>query len=284
MKWYLPDCRIVGSVCSLHSSAPFARDAVVLAHGAQPDARMILGREQPDGSVEGERMTEAEWQELLACNEALALTAPVAAGHNAKCWLLRASFPERERAAQELRARADAIVHEESLDGVLVFVVDESRGADLLERWSRDAFDRAGQAGQRGEWDRAFEQANLAWLTDGSPGLDRVALLALATEQTQGASAAEDIIAFELNSRASRPEQELRSLTTCAECARFFIEFEREAGYEPGRIVVSEPLYTGEPGRTTTWSERGVLHVHPSDYEAALRAIAEASLQDEETP
>ena len=58
MKWNLEDCNIVGSVCSLHSPAPFSRDAVVLAHREHPGTQMILGREHADGSVEGERMTD----------------------------------------------------------------------------------------------------------------------------------------------------------------------------------------------------------------------------------
>jgi hypothetical protein len=203
---------MVGSVCSLRASSPFARDAVVLTNAQHSEAYMILGRELADGSVEGERMTDTEWHELLDCQEALAFAEPVEAGPNAKCWLLRESFPEREPAAAQLRACAGAILHEETREDVLIFVVDESRAADQLERWSRAAFDRAWRLGQLGEWGRAVELADLAWLTDRSLHLDRVALLALALELDQGASSAEDLIAFELNSRRGRPERELREL------------------------------------------------------------------------
>jgi hypothetical protein len=212
MSWNLQDCSIVGSVCSLHSSAPFARDAVVLAHREHPKMRMIYGREHANGSVEGEMMSAVEWRALLACEEALALAAPVAAGPHAKCWLLRERFPEREQAAARLRAQAGVVIHEEAREDVLIFVVDESRAADEIDRWSRAAFDHAWRLGQQGEWDRALEQADLAWLTDSTTGLDRVALLALVTERAHGASAAEDLIAFELNSRRGRPEGELRAL------------------------------------------------------------------------
>jgi hypothetical protein len=212
MIWNLRDCRMVGSVCSLRSSAPFSRDAVVLTNEKHPDTHMIRGREYADGSVEGERMTEAEWRDLLECEEALAFSEPVEARPNAKCWLLHETFPEREQAAGQLRTCTGAILHEEARDGVLIFVVDELRAADRLERWSREAFDRAWRLGQCGVWDRAVAYADLAWLTDRSLNLDRVALLALALEQAQGASAAEDLIAFELNSRVGRPERELRKL------------------------------------------------------------------------
>jgi hypothetical protein len=212
MSWNLRDCRMVGSVCSLRSSAPFSRDAVVLTNERHPGTHMIRGREHADGSVEGETMTEAEWRDLLECEEALAFSGPIEAGPNAKCLLLLETFPEREQAAGQLRACTDAILHEEAREGVLIFVVDESRAADELDRWSRAAFDHAWRLGQQGEWDRALEQADLAWLTDLALGLDRVALLALATERAQGASAAEDLIVFELNSRRGRPEPELRAL------------------------------------------------------------------------
>lgn len=203
---------MVGSVCSLRSSAPFVRDAVVLTNEEQPDVHMILGCEHADGSVEGERMTAAEWRDLLECEEALAFAEPVAAGPGAKCWILGSGFPEPQQAAARLRAQAGAVVHEEAREGVLIFVVDESRAADELERWSRTAFDHAWRLGQQGEWDGAVEQADLAWLTDLSLSLSRVALLALATERAQGPSAAEDLIVFELNSRRGRPEHELRAL------------------------------------------------------------------------
>lgn len=212
MIWNLRDCRMVGSVCSLRSSAPFSRDAVVLANERHPDTYMIRGREHADGSVEGEMMTESEWRDLLECEEALAFSGSVEAGPNAKCWLLHETFPEREQAAARLRAQAGAVIHEEAREGVLIFVVDESRAADELERWSRAAFDHAWRLGQQGEWDGAVEYADLAWLTDRSLNLDRVALLALVTEHAEGASAAEDLIAFELNSRKPRPEAELRRL------------------------------------------------------------------------
>jgi hypothetical protein len=107
---------MVGSVCSLRSSAPFSRDAVVLTNEKHPGTHMIRGREQADGSVEGERMTEAEWRDLLECEEALAFSEPVEAGPNAKCWLLHESFPEREQAAAQLRTCAGAILHEEARD------------------------------------------------------------------------------------------------------------------------------------------------------------------------
>lgn len=212
MSWNLRDCRMVGSVCSLWSSAPFSRDAVVLTNDRHPDTHMIRSREYADGSVEGEMMTEDEWRDLLECEEALAFSEPVEAGPNAKCWLLHESFPEQEKAASQLRTCTGAILHEETREGVLIFVVDESRAADELDRWSRAAFDHAWHLGQQGEWKGAVEQADLAWLTDLSLSLDRVALLALATERAQGASAAEDLIVFELNSRRDRPERELRAL------------------------------------------------------------------------
>lgn len=212
MRWDPRDCRIIGGVCGLRLSAPFSRDAVVLTNEKHPDTCMILGRELADGTVSGEWMNHAEWRDLLACEEALAFAKPVAARPNAKCWLLREGFLEREQAAVQLRARAGAILHEEAREGVLIFVVDESRAADVLEGWSRGAFDQAWRLGQRGEWDRAVTYAELAWLTDRALNLDRVALLALAIEHTQGASAAEDLIVFEINSRVSRPERELRRL------------------------------------------------------------------------
>lgn len=212
MRWNLGDCRIIGGMCGLRLSAPFSRDSVVLTHAEHPDACMILGRELADGTVSGEWMNHAEWHDLLACEEALALAKPVAARPNAKCWLLRESFLERDQAAGQLRARAGAILHEDAREGVLIFVVDESRAADVLEGWSRGAFDQAWRLGQGGEWDRAVVYAELAWLTDRALSLDRVALLALAIEHTQGASAAEDLVVFELNSREGRPERELRRL------------------------------------------------------------------------
>lgn len=212
MTWMLRGCSIIGSMCSLSSSSPFGRDAVVLANDEHPDVRMILGREQADGSVDGERMTDAEWRDLLGCEEALAFSMPIRAAPGAKCWLLRDAFPGREVAAEELRAQAGAVLHEEARENVLIVVVDEQRAADLLERWSRDAFDHAWRLGQRYQWDHALTFADLAWLTDRSLHLDRVALLVLATEQARGASAAEDLIAFEVNSRPDRPERALRRL------------------------------------------------------------------------
>lgn len=251
MKWNLQDCKIVGSVCSLHSTAPFSRDAVVLAHRGHPETRMIRGLEHADRSVEGEMMTEAEWHDLLACEEALALAEPVPAGPNVKCWLLRESFPERDRAAQELRAEVGAIQHEETREGVLIVVVNESLAADMLERWSRSAFDEAWRLGQRGEWEHALEHADLSWLTDRSLGLDRVALLALAIERTQGASAAEDIITFELNSREARPERELRALI--AEYRLQFYLSHRLA--PPLAIRMHELQHRGSIGDLERWNE-----------------------------
>lgn len=212
MRWNPRDCRMIGGVCGLRLSAPFSRDAVVLTNEKYPDACMILGRELADGTVSGEWMNHTEWRDLIACEEALAFAKPVAARPNAKCWLLREGFPGRDQAAGQLRARAGAILHEEAREGVLIFVVDESRAADVLEGWSRGAFDQAWRLGQCGEWDRAVAYAELAWLTDRALNLDRVALLALTIEQARGASAAEDLVVFELNSRVGRPERELRKL------------------------------------------------------------------------
>lgn len=213
MTWTLADSRVVGSMCALRSSAPFGRDAVVLENDAHANVHLIFGRRDSGGHAAGERMTVAEWRDLLACDDVLQLTRPIAVGaaREPKSWLLRASFPDREQAAEQLRASQGAVLHEEARDDVLIFVVDETRARHILERWSRAAFDRAWRLGQRNEWALAHQQADLAWLTDPSLELDRVAMLALAVEVTEGPSAAEDLIAFELNSRPGRPESQLRA-------------------------------------------------------------------------
>lgn len=213
MSWSLRGASVVGCMSAPWASAPFGRGAVVLAHDEHPGARLILGRHESDGRVSGECMGVADWQELLACEEAVELAQPhaLASTHHAlrpRGWLLRANFPGREHAAEQLRGCEGAVLVEEARDGVLVFIVDEARAREVLEQWSRAAFDRAWQLGQRGEWAQAHEHADLAWLTDISLGLDRVALLALAVEFIEGASAAEDFVAFELDSRRPRPEQE----------------------------------------------------------------------------
>jgi hypothetical protein len=257
MTWRLRDCSIIGSVCSLSSSAPFSRDAVVLANEEHPDARMILGREQADGSVDGEQMTNAEWRELLECEEALALAVPIPAASGAKCWLLHESFPEREVAAEELRAQAGAILYEEAREGVLIVVVDEQSAADLLERWSRDAFDHAWRLGQRFQWDHALAFADLAWLTDRSLALDRVALLALATEHARGASAAEDLIVFEVNSRPDRPERALRMLVANYR-AQFIITLQAPLAipmHEPKSLAGGVERWRSERSKTAQASE-----------------------------
>ena len=212
MSWILRDCTVIGSVCALRSSAPFTRESVVVTHEDYPGTHLIVGRQGAGGVVDGERMTAAEWRDLLTCGEATEFASSVRSGPDPKCWMLRAGFPEREQAASELRARAEAVILEETREGVLIFVVDESRARDRLEQWSRAAFDRAWRAGQRAQWEDAHVDADLAWLTDLSLNLDRVALLALATECIEGPSAAEDLIAFELNSRRDRPERKLRGL------------------------------------------------------------------------
>lgn len=207
---------MVGCVSALWLTAPFGRGAVVLASDEHPDARLILNRHERDGQVAGERMTAADWRELVACEDVIELAQPLVLD-SATCmprgWLLRGNFPEREGAAEQLLdhgAHGGAVLYEEERDGVLLFIVDEARARDLLELWSRAAFDQAWMLGHQGEWAQAQTHADVAWLTDVSLELDRVALLALTIEFTEGPSAAEDFIAFELNSRKSRPEQELR--------------------------------------------------------------------------
>jgi hypothetical protein len=215
MKDLVTDRRVsvIGCMSALWLSAPFGRGAVVLASGEHPDAQLIFNRHDGHGRA-GERMTSADWGELVACEEVVELAQPVvldSATCMPKGWLLRDNFPERERGAEQLRACEGAVIHEEQRDDVLLFIVDESRARELLAQWSRAAFDDAWRFGQRGDWAQAHAYADLAWLTDISLALDRVALLALALEFTEGLSAAEDLIEFETNSRGAPVEDDLRT-------------------------------------------------------------------------
>jgi hypothetical protein len=212
MNWPLRNCRVVGSMCALVSSSPFGRDAVVLAHDEQANTRLIVGQVLGDGTAVGEQLSADDWRALCESGEVLALTSPVDVADASRpwSWLLRANFPQRAQAAAQLRERAGAVLREEPRNDVLIFIVDEAHARPVLDAWSRAAFDDAWRLAQSGDWARAHEHADLAWLTDVGLELDRVALLALAIEYTEGQSAAEDFITFELASRKRRPEQELR--------------------------------------------------------------------------
>lgn len=213
MSWALERCSVVGSVCGLDGTAPFERDAVVLANADEPHARLILGGTR-DGELGGERLEATEWDELLATGEALAITPPypLRPGLEPMCWILRPSFPNRETARAQLQATPGSILHAQDHDDAWVLIVDEARVRALLDDWSRHGFDEAFRLAQAKQWDAAFVHADLAWLCDLSLSLDRVALLALITEHREGLSAAEDLIHFELNSRTPRPEVQLRAL------------------------------------------------------------------------
>lgn len=212
MNWPLRNCRIIGSMCALASSSPFGRDAVVLAHDEHPNTRLIVGQILGDGTAIGEQLSADDWRALCESGEVIEVASPVAVGDASRpwSWLLRANFPARVQAATQLRECTGAVLHEESRDDVSIFIVDEARARTVLDAWSRAAFDDAWRLARSGDWVHAHEHADLAWLTDVGLELDRVALLALAIEHTEGPSAAEDFIAFELASRKRRPEQDLR--------------------------------------------------------------------------
>jgi hypothetical protein len=221
MSWPLNECLIVGSVCASEGSAPFERDAVVLAHPKEQEVRLILGRCDPEGMVHGEHLDLAEWQGLLESKEAVASVRPIplatyldahpGVAVEPVCWLLRDNYPDRNLAEQELLALPMAVLHIDASVRTLYFVNDKVARA-LLEQWSRRAFDQAWRLALRGEWILAHAQADLAWLTDRDARLEPVALLALATEHCEGMSAAEDLLVFELNSRRPAPGTELRAL------------------------------------------------------------------------
>lgn len=241
MTWPLRNCRIIGSMCALASSSPFGRDAVVLAHAEHPNTRLIVSQILDDGTAVGEQLSADDWRALCESGEVLELAAPVDVGDASRpcSWLLRANFPARAQAAAQLRERAGAVLHEEFRDDVSIFIVDEVLARPILDAWSRAAFDDAWRLAQSGDWAHAHEHADLAWLTDVSLELDRVALLALAIEHTEGPSAAEDFIAFELASRKRRPEQELRQ-----RIAGYRVQF--EAAPQRSRLTVRmHELQTG---------------------------------------
>jgi hypothetical protein len=222
MSWPLNECLIVGSVCASEASAPFERDAVVLAHDEAHDVRLILGRCDLAGMVHGEHLDLAEWQGLLASNDAVASAHPISLGTyldtypgvplEPVCWVLGDNYPDRERAEQELLALPMSLLHRDASVRTLHFFVNEQLTRPLLEQWSRRAFDQAWRLALRGEWALAHAQADLAWLTDLDARLEPVALLALAIEHCEGMSAAEDLIVFELNSRRPVPGAELRTV------------------------------------------------------------------------
>lgn len=235
MSWLLGDSRVVGGMRAAQLQAPFARPRAVLSSTSHPGEYLIASSYGEDGSVSGERVTARDWQELLDSEEALALRQPAPTGSRPRLWLLRSNFPRRERALRQLHREPGAQLHDELHDQVHVVVVDEARARQLLARWSKRAYIHAKKLASHDNWTRTLPHADLAWLTDLSADLDRVALYALALEHTGAPAEASGVLAFEANSRADLTKEELAER----------IEKFREGLKLTARELISKPRVEG---------------------------------------
>jgi len=202
MKWVLKDSQIIGGMRAAHLRAPFSRAQVVLASKLHPNARLIVHHCLPSGEAEGDQISEEDWRDLITAEESLELQkGHIAAVSHLVLWLVRSNFEERETAMSKLRERKGAIVHEENHGDVYVLIVDESLGEIILNKWAKDAFDKAYRLAGDGDWLRAAIFAHLSWILDIGWGLERTALYILALEKTAGSCESEGVIALETNSR-----------------------------------------------------------------------------------
>lgn len=174
---------VIAAMTPPTSKAPFNRGQLILraSDGTTIRARTYTS----DGNVEGPLLSAEDLRELVETGQIIDLSTrgSIAAKPGASLWVLRRNLPGRDRALTELRM-SELLLHEalDADDDAKLCIVAEglARATELLDRWRNDAMEAAQSHAQRGEWEGARQEAEIAQALCRGLDAEVLALLGLA--------------------------------------------------------------------------------------------------------
>lgn len=207
----LDGARVIAAMTPPTSKSAFNRGRLVLRAS---DGTIIRVRTYTnDGRAEGPTYSEEDLQELLEAGQItdLSKAGSIPATSGASLWVLRRNYPRRDRALSDL-TMSGLLLHQVVADeeDARLCIVAEGRpdGAAMLDRW-RDAFmNAAKEHADRGDWDHARLDAEVAQAVCRGLDADVLALLSLAYAKCGREKRASGILVMARRSRG--PEFEAR--------------------------------------------------------------------------
>lgn len=184
------------------SKAPFNRGRLILQAS---DGTIVHAQTYTTtGSAEGPILTEEELRRLIETEHATAIPSMHAAP-GALLWVLRPNLPRRDRALAELQmsgilVHSPIVGHEDSR----LCVVDEGRmeSLTLRDRWRDEAMAAAKLHAERGAWDRALLDAEIAYAVGRGLDSDVLGFLTLAYEKCGRTTGANGLLVMARRSRS----------------------------------------------------------------------------------
>jgi hypothetical protein len=227
---HVEGARVIAAMTPPTSKAPFNRGRLILraADGTTIRVRIYTSA----GRAEGPILSIEDLRELVEAEQITELprdkSIPAVSG--ASLWVLRRNLPRRDRALADLR-NSGLLVHE-PLDGaedakLCVVAEGQPGGAELLDRWRNEAVEAAKAHAERGDWDRARIDAEIAQAVCRGLDPDVLALLSLAYENCSREKRAAGILVMARRSRGEdfeaqvvRVREHLQETLTSSQSAR----------------------------------------------------------------
>ena len=208
--WSLGTAHIVGAMATWRGLAPFHRAPLVLGCLEHSTTFLKVLRYVGD-SVEGETLTQAEWNALIASNEAMELPESHHAEKNAWLWLFRQRFvPSPRSAVNTLKLKQGFIAAWPGGEDESACLVVETDLRGLREAWASEAADLAKRALRRKNSTQALAAAETAFNLEQVMSPDRVALLARAYDLVGRSVRAEGLVSMAARSMGPEFAQQIQ--------------------------------------------------------------------------
>lgn len=194
--------QIIAAMTPPVSKAPFNRGQLILRAS---DGTIVQAQTYTTaGNAEGQLLTKEELRRLIETEHATVIPAmPAAPG--ALLWVLRPNLPRRDQALADLATR-QVLVHSPLVGqgNSRLCVVDESRVESLAlrDRWRDEAMAAAKLHAERGDWDRALLDAEVAYAVSRGLDPDVLGFLTLAYEKCGRTTGANGLLVMARRSRS----------------------------------------------------------------------------------
>lgn len=209
MKFPFTNSEIVGALRPLDLPAHFS-DAPVVVRYEHTLLEIDEFMDEPSELAEAHEISARDWAHLLSTDEAFEFQSPRPTIRYARCWIFRRWDAEQLTLLLRDIGRESSFIERNERD-LTVVCVDENRGANVRQTWTRRLYDEAWLRAKCDRFDEALALAEVVWVLDAYRGLDSTLLSCAILEKLGRMADARDLLHMEANS-TGRPLAELESI------------------------------------------------------------------------